>query len=64
MLLSYQQVAEKHDPFITPAEAGVQERPKRLDSRLRGNDSKYGENYFFNSLVIYKNAIVLFFLQG
>jgi hypothetical protein len=33
-----QQVAEKHNPFVTPAQAGVQKSQEKLDSRLRGND--------------------------
>jgi hypothetical protein len=33
-----QQVAEKPASTVTPAEAGVQNAAKRLDSRFRGND--------------------------
>jgi len=35
-----QQIAEKQNSFVTPAEAGVQKNQERLDSRLRGNDIK------------------------
>jgi hypothetical protein len=44
------QLAEKHNPFVTPAEAGVQKSQKILDSRLCGNDGKDGENRFFSDL--------------
>jgi len=44
------QLAEKHNPFVTPAEAGVQKSQKILDSRLRGNDGKDEENCFFSDL--------------
>ena len=48
--VKYLQVAEKRNPVVTPAEAGVQKSPKILDSRFRGNDSRDGENHFFINL--------------
>jgi hypothetical protein len=43
-------VDEKVVMGVTPAEAGVQKSPTRLDSRLRGNDDRDGENQFFSNL--------------
>jgi hypothetical protein len=43
------QVAEKQDPSVTPAQAGVQKSCKGLDSRLRGNDSKDFKDGFFSN---------------
>ena len=45
----YQQNDEKHNLFVTPAQAGVQKSQEILDSRLRGNDSKDGEDGFFSN---------------
>ena len=39
-MTSDEQVAEKHNPFVTPAQAGLQKCVKSLDSRFRGNDEK------------------------
>ena len=39
------------DPFVTPAEAGVQKSHKILDSRFRGNDNKNGENCLVGNML-------------
>jgi hypothetical protein len=44
------QDAAEQNPFVTPAQAGVQKSQECLDSRLRGNDSKDGENRFLSYL--------------
>ena len=31
---------------VTPAKAGVQKNPKKLDSRLRGNDDQWSMEHF------------------
>ena len=50
--VKYLQVAEKRNPVVTPAEAGVQKSPKILDSRFRGTDSKDGEKVLFINLLM------------
>jgi penicillin-binding protein 1C len=46
------QVAEKLDLTVTPAEAGVQNALKRLDSRFRGNDGQRPKRAFSASFYI------------
>jgi len=45
--------SESCHPFVTPAQAGVQKSQKRLDSRLRGNDSEEGQPRVFSNLIVF-----------
>jgi hypothetical protein len=44
--MGFMKDVENRNPFVTPAQAGVQKSQESLDSRLRGNDSKEGKNWF------------------
>jgi len=51
-LSSLWQVAEKHNPSVTPAQAESRKARKDWDSRLRGNDIKDFRDGFFSSLLV------------
>jgi hypothetical protein len=54
--VNFQQVAEKSNQAVTPAEAGVQKTVETLDSRFRGNDRKTDKKCFLSNMPVTKHG--------
>jgi hypothetical protein len=44
--------SQKANNSVTPAKAGVQNKPKELDSRFRGNDGNMTFHMFYDAIII------------